>query len=322
MTFRHSLSYFTTNAIFVIALTACAAAQDTPPEKVSIPLNFQPGASADISYSITLSNNQTNAKVIVKATASMEIISTDQAEPLISWTLKSYDVEEELPDVSSPVIEKLFLDLPTQFIADKKGAPIRLHNPKSLVSKIVDRTKLPEFEDEDYKGFASILNEWINPTNKENAEFLDSISNFSTDFFNALFLEIPELISLCHGADLVIGEWEKHQEDFDTFGLTLKMNVQYQLASVDRENKLATIYFRTTSDKESQQQELAERRKGLNLPKLSEKEIDESLLHIEERAQCSVNTETGWIQNMDYGIQSFQSPNYEEKGYNIKVEWH
>ena len=128
--------------------SASTLAQDESSETVSLPVNFQSGASADVSYTKSIFDNQTNSKVTVKAKASMEIIGTDQAGPLISWTLKAYDVEGQLSDKSDPVIEKIFIGIPTQFIADEKGGPIKVHNVKKLVADIRDKTELPEFEGE------------------------------------------------------------------------------------------------------------------------------------------------------------------------------
>lgn len=253
----------------------------------------------------------------------MEIISTDQAGPLISWTLKAYDVEGELLDKSDPVIEKLFIDIPTQFIADEKGRPIRLHNGKKLVADIRNKTQLLEFENETYKSMLPILDMWLVPTGEENIRFLEALGNdFTAAFTNALFFEIPDLISLCQGTDLGIGETKEYQEDFAVLTQSLKMNVQYQLASVDKVKRLATIYFKIKSDEESQKRALTERVEKFELAPLSEAEIEEAILYSEERAQCLVDSETGWVQDMTYQVQNFHAGNYEQKDFKIEIIWH
>jgi len=321
MILKHSQIWFISSLIFAITASSCTGAQDDTNQKVSLPLSFQSGASADISYTKTLRTNQASGTAVVKATASLEILSTDQNKPVITWILKTYEVEEETSKASAPVIEKLFLEIPTQFIADKKGAPNRLHNTKNLIEKITENAKLPKFKGAEYNGFVSMLDLWVNPTNEKDAIFLDTTTDFTTDFLNALFLEIPELISLCHGTDLVIGELKEYQEEFEGFGQSLKMNVQYQLSSIDKTNRVATINFKTTSDKETQKQALTERRKSLDLPQLSEKEINDALIWSEERAQCLVNSESGWVQEMVYGIQLYHSSNFEQKDYKIRIDW-
>lgn len=314
---------FITSLIFAIMNPVSTLAQDESRETVSLPVNFQSGATADVSYTKTFFDNQTNSKATVKAKASMEIISADQAGPLISWTLKAYDVEGELPDKSGPVIEKLFIDIPTQFIADEKGRPIRLHNAKKLVADIRDKTQLLEFESETYKSMFQILDMWLAPTGEENIQFLEALPNdFAAEFSTALFFEIPDLISSCQGTDLGIGETKEYQKDYTILTQSLKMNVQYQLASVDRAKQLATIYFKIKSDEESQKRALTERVEKFDLAPLSEAEIEEAILYSEERAQCIVDSEIGWVQDMTYQIQHFHSRKYAQKDFKIEIIWH
>lgn len=271
---------------------------------------------------MTLFDNQTNSKATVKAKASMEIISTDQAGPLISWTLKAYDVYGEHPDKSDPVIEKLFIDIPTQFIADEKGRPKRLHNAKKLLADIRDKTLMPEFESETYKGFLQILDMYLTPTGEENIQFLEALPNdFVAQFTNALFFEVPDLISLCQGTDLGIGETKAYQEDEAVLTQSLKINVQYQLASVDSTKQLASIFFIKRSDEESQKRALTERAEIFELAPLSEAEIEAAIFKSEERAKCLVETETGWVQDMTYQIQNFHARKYEQTDFKIEIIW-
>ena len=313
---------FTTILVFATMSSVFTLAQDETSETVSLPIDFQSGASADVSYTKTFVDNQTNAKATVKAKARMEIISADPAGPLISWTLKAYDVEGEHPDKSDPVIETLFVDIPTQFIADEKGRPIRLHNAKKLVADMRDKTQLQEFKSEPYKNFLSILDIWLAPTDEENIQFLDALPNdFAAEISIGLFFEIPDLISSCQGTDLEIGETKEHQEDFSVLNQSLKMNVQYQLASVDRAKQLATIYFKRKSDEESQKRAVKERFERLDLAPLSEAKMKEAILYSEEKAQCLVDSETGWVQDMTYQIQSYHGRKYEQKDFKIDIIW-
>jgi len=318
MTLRHFVFSF----IFAITGSVSTVAQDQSNETVSLPLDFQAGASADVSYTKTVFDNQTNSNTTVKAKASIEIISTDQAGPLISWTLNAYDVEGELPDKSDPLIETLFIDIPALFIADEKGRPIRLHNAEKLVADIKDKTQLPEFEGQPYKSFLTVLETWLTPQDDVNIQFLKALPNdFAAEFTNALFFEIPDLISSCQGTNLKIGETKKYQKDLAALTQSQKINVQYHLASVDRAKQLATIYFQTKSDKDSQKRALTEHVEKFGLDPLSEAEITEKILHSTEKAHCLVNSETGWVQDMTYQFSIFHHPHYEQKDVKIEINW-
>jgi len=303
-----------------------SATEDSGQEKDSIPLKFQPGAIADVSYTKVVSTNHPNEneQTTVKATASIEIINSDKNEPLISWTLKSYEVEVKgkLPRKSDAVIEKLFIDVPVQFIANKKGGAIKLQNKKSLLDNIIDRSKMPEFEERQYKNYIQILDVWLNPKNEEDSKFIEAFSVLATtDVSSGIFLEIPELISICQGTDLVLGELKEYQEDLVPSFQNLKLNVTYQLVSVDIPKQLAAISFTSNIDQENQKRTLTENTKTLGLTPLSEKEIEEAILSSEESAQCSVDTKTGWVRNMIYAIQKHQRGQYEQTDYKIEIDW-
>jgi len=313
MTLRHCLMLFAAPAIFVCLSSSLAGAQEDNAQTVNIPLSFQAGAVADISYSQEYYNNQTPTKQVkkyssVKATASMEVMDTDQNNPLMSWTLKSYRVEEAASDKNEPIIENLFLDVPTKYHADEKGAPLNLQDIETLTAALSETASLPGFENPKYKDFVDII---------------DGTSKLvGGPFLAAFFLEIPELISICHGTNLVMGQVKTYQDDRPIFGASgPKVNVSYHLTSIDDVSKVAEINFMSKVDIDSQKERMMEKRQKLSLPPLSDKDMEAALLHSTERAACLVDLDTGWVQEITYQIQYFHTPKFEAKNYKVELDW-
>jgi len=138
------------------------------------------------------------------------------------------------------------------------------------------------------------------------------------------FVEIPALMATCQGTEFEPGHVYEIKVPFPNpfGGAPIPADVTYSLATLDRTSRTATVEYRASYD--------SERLKDLGLDVAREflpdrKPGAEEAAAIpafrNDAADCTVNTETGWVQHMTYSKSFGIGDKSHSEKYDISVVW-
>lgn len=302
-----------------VILLGCADKQKSVPETVGLSLTFEKGAVAEVWIIDTKIFDEPEPSWQSTWKAELEVIDANPGKPILSWTLKSVEVRDELHDKSKPQDEEIFLDIPVQFVANAKGQPQALRNREAVLKNLQENAELPKFKQSPWNDMMPMF------------EFM------SDAVLLAIFSETLDIMSICQGTEMKVGEILEYQEAFENSDSAivrlggqiahmgkLKSNISYsyfdKLDFPDGSN-IALIGYKSEIDVESQKALYRERARKYDIPPVSDTELDADLYKSNETADCQVNSETGWVRQMSYFNQLEASGKTENRSFFASLKW-
>lgn len=289
---------------FGVVFLPSAHAQNNEHPAIPLPLLIKPNSKATIVYTETKEgNNKTSIRTI---SATLEIQKATDEGFIAIWTASSIKSGGVIIKENSTEAASFFIGIPIQFTANKNGLPFKIHDRKTFMESAFNS---PAFADKDPK----IVKKTQNFFNK-----------FSDEALAQQLMTVPIFMSICQGTNLNLNVIDNQQKELPgPFGNgAILTDIAYHLSSVDSEQKQARIEYRANFNPESLKRfvdqaakKMAPEKKdlinGVNRLKLSRS----------DSADCTIDTETGWIKTMRFSRKlAIANQNYLEN-YDISVSW-
>jgi len=285
-------------------LSNYSQAQEITNEPVNIPLRALPSSKAEITYTHEKLKNGRGNKA--KITASFEIRNTGEDGFVASWTTKSVQLGDLLIDETSPQAGSMFIGVPIYFLAGTDGGPIKLQDKEKLIAQLPNSAAF-------VKADTQIVDQVIS--------FFESMDE---ETLAQVLFKVPSFMSICQETNFIVDEANNFLvESPSPFGEgVLVANVSYKLTSLDIENNIAKLEYRSQFDAESVKQLAIQSLEKLapDMPP-SQKDIDELVIDRLDSADCMVDMSTGWVTKMTYSILVKSSDIVQKETYEIFVNW-
>ncbi|MCP4123556.1 MAG: hypothetical protein GY751_17535 [Bacteroidetes bacterium] len=295
--------YLYSSVIGVILLTS-AISQSFAGSTVSLPLQLKPFSKAIIDYILVKEKDGKTNKAHIMGMLEIQLLTNDGFEA--SWTTNSVEMGGVVIDKSSPLAASLFIGIPFRFISDKNGLPTKVVNLDNLTNSI--------FKSEIFaKADATVL--------KRTMKFINDLSD---DVAAEWLFKVPSYMAICQGTNLELGVLHKDQGQIPSpmGNGTIVSDVTYKLSSINDELKTATIEFRSNfnpdSLKTAVEQAVAKIRP--NEKKFANK-IEDFEVSRKDTADCTVDTNTGWVKNMTYTTAITVAEKSRSERYDVSIRW-
>lgn len=273
-------------------------------DPVNLPLEIEK-TKAEIEYRFLKSQNDSTREADVVGL--LEVLTQNNDGFEARWTTELVAFDGVAIDRPHQWAADLLVRVPIRFESDEDGLPIRIEDKASVVEAILESDVHPDSD--------TAVSERVR-------EFLAGLSDKAAA---QVFLKPVSYMAICQGTALEPGELVESQSQIPSpWGSgSIVTDVTYELISIDREAGEAMVQYRSRYNPDSLRQVLAQAASKIapddeNLAR----QFREARFAREDRADCVVDTDTGWVQKMTFvtsisaGARILQSETYE-----INVRW-
>ena len=200
----------------------------------------------------------------------------------------------------------MFIGIPFSFEGGADGQPLKIDDKERLISEI---SESPVFGSTDPDLLKSVITFF---------EGMDEETLAHT------MIKVPSYMSVCQNSEFYIGEPLKQQvQSASPFGEgMLVSDISYELMSVDRSKNIAKIEYKSGFNPDSLKDltlQIFEKIAPEKTP--SAEEMEELQIDRQDKANCSVNLTTGWVENMTFHTLVKGEGETQEELFKISVKW-
>lgn len=298
-----SMLRITVLSLLVLAAASKSLAQGAS-NIVDLPLDVRSGMSVDFDYEVRRSLNNVREEAI--ATAQMTIDEVGNPGFAATYTLNSMIANGMRIDSDNRDAMRYFLGAPVNFVADEDGSPLRIADRERLVRDVL--------ASDAFAGAAPELQ----------ARISGFLRNGSDLTLTNNFLELPELISRCHGYQLELNVplQTTVQTPFDLARTVVDAVVTVELTSLDETSRTATIEAGVEIDP-VQVQDLVDEflaNSGIAVEDLSNEELETlRTMDYRETTTCTVDIDSGWVRKLTHRSNATAMGQSMGELYKLKV---
>jgi hypothetical protein len=268
-----------------------------------LPLHFAPGDKLVVEY--IQWKNKDGQRISGNFVAELSVDDVYEDGYLATWTTLSVVAGGVAIDFGRPQAKDYLLGVPIKFVADKDGAPLRIHEKNVLLSSIFDGPLFSEYSDE---------------TTERVRRYFESMSE---EVLAQALLTVPTIMSLCQGTSLRLGERNEEPTIMPSpvGGEPADATISYLLKEFDRQGGRARIEYRLDIDPESSKKMILEALSQAELvDKEGQSEVEGYAIERYDSASCDIGIEGGWAETISFETRVQVGDRFQQQNFEITIE--